>query len=331
MILENNALIESSPLRLVEMPDLSPAPGEVRVKVHCCAICRTDLHVIERDLEPMRLPIIPGHQVVGTVDELGAGCTRLKIGQRVGIAWLRHTDGVCRFCKAGRENLCEQSRYTGYHEHGGYAELATVPEDFAYEIPDGLGDDAHVSPLLCAGIIGYRSLLRANLPENGTLLLVGYGSSAHIVMQIARHRGCRVLVVTRGQSHQKLARDMGADFVCGDMRELREKANSAILFAPVGDLVSPVLAALDRGGTLSLAGIHMSPIPAIDYDRDLFQERDIHPVTANTREDGRALLQAATDARIRPHTTIYPLKDANFALQDLKQDRINGTGVLHIS
>jgi propanol-preferring alcohol dehydrogenase len=327
MILEKPAPIESSPLRAVETPDPIPATGEVRVRVGCCAICRTDLHVIERDLEPMKTPLIPGHQVVGIVDQLGAGCRRLKIGLRVGIAWLRHTDGTCRFCKRGRENLCEQSQYTGYHADGGYAEYAVVPEDFAYEIPEQF-DDVEAAPLLCAGIIGYRSLKRANLPERGTLLIVGFGSSAHIVMQLARHKKNRVLVVTRGESHQELARQMGADFVCGDARELREKADSAILFAPAGALVPSVLNALNRGGTLSLGGIHMSPIPALDYDRDLFYERDIHPVTANTREDGRELLADAAQASIRPHTTVYPLTDANRALQDMKIDRIDGTGVL---
>jgi len=264
MQLQSPASIDSSPLRAVEIPDPIPGEREVRVKVSCCAICRTDLHVIERDLEPQKLPIIPGHQVVGIVDQLGAGCRRLKLGQRVGIAWLRHACGECRFCMGGRENLCEFSQYTGYHADGGYAEFATVPEDFAYEISDQFDDDVAVSPLLCAGIIGYRSLKRAQLPEGGTLLIFGFGSSAHIVMQLALDTKCRVLVVTRGESHQKLARDMGAHVVVGDARELKEKADSAIVFAPVGAIVPQALNALDRGGTVSLAGIHMSPIPQID-------------------------------------------------------------------
>jgi propanol-preferring alcohol dehydrogenase len=329
MLLDNPAPVNSSPLRAVELPDPVPGAKEVRVQVKCCAVCRTDLHIIERDLEPMKLPVIPGHQIVGTVDQLGPGCRRLRIGQRVGVAWLRHTCGQCRFCTRGRENLCEQSQYTGYHADGGYAEYAVAPEDFAYEIPDEF-DDVAVSPLLCAGIIGYRSLKRANVPERGTVLLIGFGSSAHIVMQIAKHRKSRVLVVTRGRSHQNLARELGADFVCGEMREMREKANSAILFAPAGELVPQALGALDRGGTLSLAGIHMSPIPELDYDRDLFQERDIHPVTANTRADGKELLQEAARANVRPRTTVYPLADANRALLDLKNDRVDGTAILVI-
>jgi len=332
MQLQSPAPIESSPLHAVEVPDPIVGQREVRVEVSCCAVCRTDLHVIERDLEPMKSPIIPGHQVVGVVDQLGPNCKRLKLGQRVGIAWLRHTCGQCRFCTRGRENLCEFSQYTGYHADGGYAEYATVPEDFAYEIPDGFNDDIALSPLLCAGIIGYRSLKRANLPKRGTLVLFGFGSSAHIVMQIALHGKCRVLVVTRSDSHQKLARDLGAHVSVGDVRDLRgEKANSAIVFAPLGALVPQALGALDRGGTISLAGIHMSPIPQIDYDRQLFQERDIHPVTANTRDDGRELLRAALEAGVKPRTTVYPLTEANRALLDLKQDRIDGTAVLTVA
>lgn len=329
MILENNGPIESSPLRMREVPDPVPGSGEVRVKVRCCAICRTDLHVIEGDLPRAKMPVIPGHQVVGVVDQLGPGCNELCEGDRVGIAWLRHTDGTCRFCAMGRENLCPDSRYTGYHADGGYAEYAVVPEMFAYRIPDKF-DDVTAAPLLCAGIIGYRSLKRTGVRPGQRLALFGFGSSAHVVLQIALARGCEVYVVSRGENHQQLARDLGAKWAGATAEGMPVKVDGAILFAPVGALVPPALNCLDRGGTLALAGIHMSPIPQIDYDASLFQERDIHPVTANTRADGRELLAEAAGAGVKPHVVPYDLADANRALQDMKADRIDGTGVLRV-
>jgi len=327
MILDEIGPIDSSPLRLVELPIPEPPPGHVRLKVSCCAICRTDLHVIEGDLPQQKLPIVPGHQVVGTVDALAPGCERLQLGQRVGVAWLRHTCGDCEFCTAGKENLCESTRFTGYHADGGYAEYATVPEAFAYEIPDAFGD-IEAAPLLCAGIIGYRALRRAELPRGGRLALYGFGSSAHVVIQIARHRGFEASVVTRGESHRELARRMGAAWVGENATDLPVKVDSAILFAPAGELVPPAMESLKKGGTLALAGIYMTELPAMDYERHVFYERDIHSVTCNTRDDGRELLAEAARIPIRPHTTTYPLSEANRALQDLKNDRIDGTGVL---
>ncbi|MFW6158608.1 MAG: zinc-dependent alcohol dehydrogenase family protein [Planctomycetota bacterium] len=330
MVLDDIAEITTNPLELRDVPDPEPGPREVRVRVRCCAICRTDLHVIEGDLPEATLPIIPGHQVVGTVDRLGEGCSRWEPGERVGIAWLRHTCGECRFCRRGRENLCEQQRFTGYHENGGYAELATVPEDFAYRIPDAFGD-AEATPLLCAGIIGYAALRRSELPDGGTLAIYGFGSSAHIVIQLAQHRGCDVYVVTRGEGHRRLAREMGAAWVGDDADDMPVKVDSAIIFAPAGELVPPALAHLEKGGTLSLAGIYMTPIPELDYETYVFYERDIHSTTANTREDGRNLLREAAEIPIRPHVTTYRLDEANRALNDLKADRINGTGVLVVA
>ena len=327
VVLEENALIGTSPLRVMEMPDPHPGRGEVRLKVRCCAICRTDLHVIEGELPRARMPIIPGHQAVGVVDELGEGCRRLVPGRRVGVAWLRHTCGVCTFCKAGQENLCESARFTGYHEHGGYAEYAVVPEDFAYVLPEAF-DDVSAAPLLCAGIIGYRALKRCRVPDGGRLALYGFGSSAHVVLQIAQHRGCDVYVVTRGEKHVELARRMGAEWASQDASAMPVKADSAIIFAPAGELVPRALEALRKGGTVALAGIYMTDIPSLNYEKYVFYERDIHSVTANTREDGRGLLAEAASIPIRPHTTTYPLADANRALQDLKGDRISGTGVL---
>ena len=329
MVLEKTALIDSAPLQMQDVPAPEPGPKEVRLKVRCCAICRTDLHVIEGELPEKKLPIIPGHQIVGVVDKMGEGCSQSREGQRVGVAWLRHTCGDCLFCSRGQENLCESSRYTGYHADGGYAEYAVAPEAFVYPIPEAF-DDADAAPLLCAGIIGYRAVKRARVPEGGRLALYGYGSSAHVVMQIAKHRGYKVFVVSRGEEHLQLARNMGADWAGHDASGMPEKADSAIIFAPVGHLVPPALEALEKGGTLALAGIYMTDIPQLDYEKHVFYERDIHSVTANTREDGRQLLKEAAEIPIRPHTTTYALEEGNKALQDLKNDRISGTGLLQI-
>lgn len=335
MVLDNQGAIEAATplggtrLALREVREPEPERCEVRVRVSVCAICRTDLHIIEGDLPAPKLPLIPGHQVVGIVDRLGDGCTRLRKGQRVGIAWLRGTDGTCKHCRNGRENLCTNSRYTGYHEDGGYAELATVPEEFAYELPDGFSD-LEVAPLLCAGLIGYRALKRAGVPAGGRLLLIGFGSSAHVVIQLAVHRGYRVHVVTRSEGHRRLCEQLGAAWAGDDLGKVPERMDSAILFAPVGELVPPALEALDRGGILSLAGIHMSPVPPLDYERHLFYEREVRSVTANTREDGRELLAEAARANVRPQVRAYALTEANDALRDLKHSRIDGTGVLEI-
>jgi len=327
MVLDRIAPISESPLSLTDLPDPQPAPGQVRLRVRCCAICRTDLHVIEGDLPTRTLPIIPGHQIVGEVDALGDGCRRLTVGRRIGVAWLRHTCGRCGFCRAGRENLCESSRYTGYDVDGGYATAAVVDEDFAYAIPDGFSD-TDAAPLLCAGIIGYAALRRSELPAAGRLGLYGFGSSAHVVLQIALHRGSEVYVVTRGESHRRLARQMGAAWVGERAEDMPAEVDSAIIFAPAGELVPPALTRLRKGGTLALAGIYMTPIPQMDYEKHLFYERNVHSVTANTRADGENLLAEAAAIPIRPHTTTYPLAEANRALGDLKADRINGTGVL---
>jgi propanol-preferring alcohol dehydrogenase len=327
MVLEEPTLIGAAPLQLREVPTPEPGPGEVRLRVACCAICRTDLHVIEGELPRAKLPIIPGHQVVGVVDALGAGCRRLQVGQRIGVAWLRHTCGVCRFCLSGRENLCGQQQFTGYHADGGYAEYAVVSEDYAYALPAGVSD-VLAAPLLCAGIIGYRALERCNLRRGTRLALYGFGSSAHVVLQLARYRGCEVYVVSRAEPHCALARALGAVWAGTRATEMPVRADSAILFAPAGELVPVALEQLERGGTLALAGIHMTDVPGLGYERHLFYERDVHSVTANTRADGRALLVEAALVPVTAQVTTYPLRDANRALQELKADRINGTGVL---
>jgi propanol-preferring alcohol dehydrogenase len=327
MVLPRSASIEEAPLELRDLPDPEPGPGEILVRVRACAICRTDLHVIEGDLREARIPIIPGHQVVGVVERCGEGCHVHEPGDRVGIAWLRGTCGQCEHCTSGRENLCEGSRYTGYHEHGGYADLAVVREDFAYTIPESFSD-VEATPLLCAGIIGYRALKRAQVPAGGRLALYGFGSSAHVVMQIARHRGHGVYVATRGKSHRALAERMGAQWVGGPHDIPPVPVQSAIVFAPAGEIVPPALRALDKGGTVALAGIHMSPVPEMDYESCLFHEKTLQSVEANTREDGRGLLREAAEIPIRPEVTTFPLEEANEALIRLARDGIDGTGVL---
>jgi propanol-preferring alcohol dehydrogenase len=319
--------VAEAPLTPRDVPEPQPGPGEVRVRVRACGVCRTDLHVIEGDLPPRKLPLIPGHQVVGVVDRLGPGATRVRVGDRIGIAWLRHTDGTCAYCRAGRENLCESSLFTGYHADGGYAEFAVVPEAFAYAIPEVFGD-AEATPLLCAGIIGYRALLRSETPRGGKLGIWGFGSSAHITIQVALARGCEVYVATRGEKHQALARELGARWVGGALDPLPVKVDGGILFAPAGEIVPIALRSIEKGGTLAVAGIWLSPIPPLDYELELFYERNLRSVTANTRADGEALLAEAASIPLRPHVTTYPLEDANRVLQLLKADQLNGTGVL---
>jgi len=327
MVLHDPGPIDAAPLHLEDVPQPIATDHEIVVRVEACGVCRTDLHVVEGDLPPMRERIIPGHQVVGTVQSRGPGANRFKIGDRVGIAWLRHTCARCRYCRVGKENLCPSARFTGYHDDGGYAEFASVPEDFTYAIPRGL-DAAAATPLLCAGIIGYRALRQADLRPGCRLGLYGFGSSAHIAIQVARHLGCRVYVMTRGERHQALARELGAAWAGPADAKPPEPLDSAVLFAPVGELVLPALEALDMGGTLAIAGIHLSDVPILNYQRHLFHEKTLRSVTANTRRDGEELFKLAAEIPLRPKTTTFPLEDANLALRQLKRDAIAGSGVL---
>jgi propanol-preferring alcohol dehydrogenase len=327
MVLGRQDSIDNSPLVLREVDEPQASPGEIRIKITVCAVCRTDLHVIEGDLALHKAPVIPGHQIIGRVDQVGDGVTRWKPGDRAGIGWLRHVDETCKFCRCDRENLCLDSRYTGYDSDGGYAEFAVVPEKFAYQLPGEFSDE-NAAPLLCAGLIGYRALQRAAMPGGGRLLLVGFGSSAHIVAQLALHRGYEVFVVTRSENHIRMAGKLGVVWVGVDFEDLPRKMDGAVLFAPSGKLVPPIMEALDRGGVCSIAGIHLSDVPALNYNRHLYQEREIRSVTANTRSDAFALLAEAARAKIQTQTTVYPLKEANRALIDMKHSRLDGTPVL---
>jgi propanol-preferring alcohol dehydrogenase len=319
--------IGGRPLHAVLRPVPEPGPGELLVRVRACGVCRTDLHVAEGDLPVHRPAVVPGHEVVGEVVGLGPGAAGFAVGERAGIAWLRGTCGGCEYCRRGAENLCPGSTYTGWDADGGYAEYAVVPAGYAYRLPAGY-TDAELAPLLCAGIIGYRALRLAELPAGGRLGVYGFGASAHLATQVAIAQGARVHVLTRSAAAQRLALELGAVSAGAAYAAPPEPLDSAILFAPVGDLVPTALAALDRGGTLSVAGIHLSDIPVLSYQRHLFYERTLRSVTANTRADGRDFLAFAAAHRLAVTTTPYPLTAADQALADLAADRVTGAAVL---
>jgi propanol-preferring alcohol dehydrogenase len=320
--------VERNPLQLMDVPLPQPGPGDVLVRVHACGVCRTDLHVTEGELPPRKSPVIPGHQVVGTVEALGEGVERFRLGDRVGIAWLHSTDGTCRYCSSGRENLCDNATFTGWVVDGGYAEYALGAERFVYPIPAGF-HDLQAAPLLCAGIIGFRALRLSAIARGGRLGIYGFGAAGHVCIQVARHWGAEVYVMTRDMRHQKLAAELGATWVGGKADTPPHKLDSAIIFAPAGELVATALAALDKAGTLALAGIHMSTIPALDYEL-LYQERVVRSVANNTRQDGDDFLRVAAEIPIRTEVQVYPLDEANQALNALKNDAIRGAAVLQV-
>ena len=319
--------LDARPLQRGQWPVPQPGPGEVLVEVAACGVCRTDLHVVMGDLAVHRRPLIPGHEVVGRVVERGSSARRFAAGDRVGIPWLRRTCGRCRWCASGRENLCVAPLFTGWDDHGGYAEFATVPEEFAYHLPETF-DDVHAAPLLCAGVIGFRALERAEVPAGGRLGIYGFGGSAHLAAQIAIHRGVTVHVLTRSAAARTLALDLGCASAGAADDRPPEPLDAAILFAPTGELVPAALAALDRGGTLAIAGIHLSDIPRLSYAEHLFQERQVRSVTANTRDDGERFLTEAAAAAIQVHVQPYELARADEALDDLWSDRVDGAAVL---
>jgi propanol-preferring alcohol dehydrogenase len=328
LLLDSPKAIDQHTLRLVEMPDPDPGPGEVRVRVSYCAICRTDLHIVEGDLPLPQLPLIPGHQVVGRIDAIGPGSANVRMDERVGIPWLYSTDGICPYCARNTENLCEQARFTGYHVNGGYAEYVIVRADFVHPIPAVFSDE-QASPLLCAGVIGFRAYRLSGVERGQSLGLYGFGASAHLVLQLARHQGCDVHVFTRAHAHQKLAEQLGAVWT-GSADERPPRAlDAGIIFAPAGSLVPLALRNLRKGGALALAGITMSEIPALDYTL-LYQERILRSVANSTRQDCRVFLRQAAEIPLQPRVEVYPMAQANSALMDLKQSRIEGAGVLQV-
>ena len=322
--------IDTHPLAFVDRPAPSPGRGEVRIRVAVCGVCRTDLHLAEGDLAPRRRGVVPGHEIVGTVDERGPGATRFEIGERIGVAWLRHACGICRFCRRGDENLCVDPAFTGWDADGGYAEHAVVDERFAYRLPDRFSDD-EVAPLLCAGIIGFRALRRAAVPAGGRVGIYGFGASAHLAAQVAIAEGATVHVMTRSPEARQLALQLGAASAGDTFDAPPEPLDSAVLFAPAGEVVPAALAALDRGGTLAIAGIHLTDIPPLRYAEHLFQERQVCSVTANTRRDGEEFLAVAAEIPLHVETVPYAFEHADTALADVAHDRVTGAAVVRIS
>jgi propanol-preferring alcohol dehydrogenase len=326
-VVQTPAPVDAGPLRRVERELPEPGPGQVRVRISCCGVCRTDLHLAEGDLPPRRPAVTPGHEVVGTVEAPGEGASRFAVGDRIGVAWLGRTDGSCRYCRRGDENLCTGPVFTGWDVDGGYAEACLVDERFAYPLPDAL-DDEQAAPLLCAGIIGYRALRCAEVPPGGRLGIYGFGGSAHLTAQVALAQGLRVHVFTRGEHNRTLAARLGVDSVGKASDPSPEPLDGAILFAPAGELVPVALRALDRGGTLAVAGIWLSAIPGLGYADELFEERRLRSVTANTRRDGEEFLRLAGRLGVRATTVPYPMAEAPRALADLAHGRFGGAAVL---
>jgi propanol-preferring alcohol dehydrogenase len=329
MVLAGFKSASEKPLALRAVPVPRPDPGEVLIKVRCCGVCHTDLHIAEGDLPDVRLPRIPGHEVIGVVEGRGAGARRFKTGERVGAAWLHSACGTCRFCRSGRENLCENARFTGYHVNGGYAEYMVLPEKFAYVVPDIFGDE-EAAPLMCAGIVGFRSLKLSGIKPGGRLGLYGFGASAHVAIQVARRWGCRVYVFTRSEEHRRLAKKLGASWTGLAQEDPPGKLDSAVIFAPAGNLYLDALRVLERGGTVVSAGIHMSPIPEIDYNRYLYHERVMTSVANATRKDGEELLKAAAEIPIRTTVQVFQLEEANEALRRLRAGKVTGAAVLRV-
>ncbi len=328
MVLEHTGASEDAPLRLRDIAVPAPGPGQIRIRVRCCGVCHTDLHILEGDLQLPKLPLTPGHQIVGRIDAVGAGVKNFGIGDRVGVPWLYSTCGHCEYCLRGDENLCENARFTGLHVDGGYAEAVVAHEAFAYSVPAKF-DDEHAAPLLCAGVIGYRALRLSNARPGGRLGMYGFGASAHIVLQMARHLGCEVYVFTRTPAHRDLALELGAAWVGSAQDKPPALMHSAIMFAPAGSLVPIAMANLRKGGTLAMAGITMSPIPQMEYSL-LYHERALRSVANSTREDVRECLRLAAEVPVRTEVQLFELAQANEAVRAMKHSEVHGAGVLKI-
>ncbi len=328
MVLERARPVAEAPLVERDLPVPEPGPDEVRLRVRACGVCHTDLHLVEGDLPLARRPLVPGHQVVGVVEARGHDVREPPEGARVGVPWLHRTCGACRWCARGEENLCERALFTGLSVDGGFAEAMVAPAAFVYPLPAALADDAAAAPLLCAGVIGWRALRRAEVEPGDVVALWGFGGSAHVAIQILVHLGCRVQVFTRGAEHRALARRLGAAWVGGAADTPPEKARRAVSFAPSGQLVPRALELLDRGGTLALAGIHLDRIPELDYGTHLFQERTLRSVTASTRRDAEELLAMAAEIPIRTDVERFALGEANRALRGLAEGTLGAAAAV---
>jgi len=330
MVLKKFTAIDQNPLELVDIPVPEPGPKDILLQVKVCGVCHTDLHTVEGELPQSKLPIIPGHEVVGIVNKKGTQASQFNQGDRVGVAWLHSSCGQCRFCSKGNENLCENAQFTGMDVNGGYAEYMTVPEKFAYSIPEVFLDQ-EAAPLLCAGIIGYRSLRLSEIKPGERLGLYGFGASAHVAIQVAVYWGCQVYVFSRSEEHRALARQLGAVWTGTSGDDPPTKIDSSIIFAPAGELVLDALRLTEKGGVVASAGIYMSPIPEMDYVKYLYQERTLRSVANATRQDGEEFLRLAAEIPIKTTTELFPLEEANRVLQLLKDGKINGAAVLKIS
>lgn len=329
MLLERPRPAEETPLRVVDIPAPTPDRGEVRVRVTHCGVCHTDLHVCEGDLRIPKLPLVPGHQIVGIVDSIGTGVKQRREGDRVGVGWMNSVDGTCTYCRAGNENLCENARFTGLDANGGYAEYAVIGETFCYPLPAGF-NDVHAAPLLCAGIVGYRSFKISGAKRADRLGLYGFGASAHIVLQVAVHLGCEVYVFTRAQAHRDLAQKLGATW-CGDAKDTPPAPlDTSILFAPVGWIVLEALRVTRRGGTVACAGVTMTDIPQMNYNL-LYHERVLRSVANATRRDAQEFLEIAAEVPVHTEVQLFPLEQANQALVAMKHSRVEGAAVLKVS
>jgi propanol-preferring alcohol dehydrogenase len=327
MLLKSFGSIEDEPLEWVDIPRVDPGPEDILIRVSVCGVCHTDLHTVEGELPEVKLPIIPGHQVVGKVERRGERADRFKVGDRVGVAWLYSSDTTCAYCRRGNENLCPNARFTGYHENGGYAEYIVIPEKFAYAIP-GTFEDVEAAPLLCAGIIGYRALCLSEIQPGQRLGLIGFGASAHVAIQVAVHWGCEVYVFSRTEEHRALASKLGAVWTGTTKDETPDKMDSIVNFTPAGPTVLDGMRFLDKGGTQALAGIYMSPVPEMDYVKYLYHERTLRSVANATRRDGEELLKIAAEIPIRTNTQVFLLEEANKVLKLLKDSQIDGAAVL---
>lgn len=328
MVLRAPGPVDGSPLERADVPIPEPGRGQVRIRVHVCGVCHTDLHTVEGELDLPRLPLIPGHQIVGRVDAVGQDVTRLKPGDRVGVAWLHAACGACEYCRRGAENLCPHARFTGLHVDGGYAQYMLAEEEFTYTLPARFSDEA-ASPLLCAGIIGYRSLRRSEIEPGGNVGLYGFGASAHIALQVARHWGCAVHVFTRGEEHRKLARELGAVWTGSAEDAPPVLLDAAVTFAPVGWIVPLALRHLRPGGTLAINAIHMTPIPELRYEA-IYGERTLRSVANFTGQDAREFLRLADEIPLKTEVETFPLAEANEVLQRLKRSEIRGAAALRI-
>ena len=334
-LLNKPAPINTNPLVVTDTATPTPGPGEILIRVSHCGVCRTDLHVVEGDLPQRKSPVIPGHQVLGTIESFGTGANsnaannlKLKVGDRVGVAWLHHTDGTCQYCRSGAENLCDHPTFTGYTVNGGYAEYVVADTNFVYAIPS-IFSDQQAAPLLCAGIIGFRSLRLANVKPGDRLAFYGFGAAAHLAIQVALHWKAEVYALTRDERHRRLALELGAKWAGDTFDTPPEPLDAAIVFAPAGEIVPAALKILRKGGSVVLGGIHMSPIPSFSYDL-LYQERVVRSVANNTRKDGEDFLRIAAEIPIRSHVKLFPLAEVNRALNSLKSDAIEGAAVIQV-